>query len=90
MVIWRFPFHIEDRPVLSMPEGARVLCVQVVRGVPSIYALVNADAPKALRAFRVFGTGHSHPQAAYPEKYVGTLQLVQGELTFHVFEEERA
>lgn len=49
--VWKYelPFDINQ---VSMPEGARVLDVQATRGVPTIYALVDPEAPRRVRTFR--------------------------------------
>ena len=78
--IWKY----EVSPVteLDMPAGAEVLDLQVQNGVPAMWALVDPNAVKVKRFFRMYGTGHEMPNN--PGKYVRTFQT-QG-LVFHVFE----
>ncbi|MFX9058196.1 hypothetical protein ABTN75_20390, partial [Acinetobacter baumannii] len=50
-----------------------------------VWAMVDTDRPLADRVFRIHGTGHSlflSPTA----KFVGTVQLDNGQLVFHVFD----
>lgn len=68
-----------------MPVGAMVLSVQVQRMMPYIWALVDPDLPPLEeRLFYVVGTGH--PLSDNPGKYIGTFQLLEGGLVFHLFE----
>lgn len=83
--IWKFPIHTTDAFELEMPRGATLLAVQTQVGDPQLWALVNPDAPRFTRAFRVFGTGHEHSDESFGA-YVGTYQLLHGGLVFHVFD----
>jgi hypothetical protein len=82
--IYKYPFSIDDSVIITMPVGAEILTVQVQHRVPCIWALVDPEAPKVDRYFRVAGTGHSLPEN--PGKYVGTFQQLEGNLIFHVFD----
>jgi hypothetical protein len=82
--IWKFPIATVDQQSLPIPAGAEMLCVQVQHGEPCIWALVNPDAPKRRRAVRVVGTGHPCDDVN-AQNYVGTYQLHDGRLVFHVF-----
>ena len=95
MTIWKFPFEITDTQVISMPEGANILTVQVQNGEPCIWAIVNESAKLISRKIRVAGTGHTLPQmevnqtslSAGLRVYIGTIQMNGGALIFHVFDE---
>lgn len=86
--IWKFPLSAPtaDSVAIMMPVGAEVLCVQVQHGRPCIWARVNPDAVFFARRFCVFGTGHSIPPDDGRLRYVGTFQLEDGQLVFHLFE----
>lgn len=93
----RYPLPIVDEQVVSMPEGATILSVarregqrNVVVGVGShepveMWALVDPDAPSRDRRIRIAGTGHPLPEAD-SLVHLGTVQIAQGQLVFHVFE----
>lgn len=70
---------------LDIPKGAKVLSVEVQHGKPRIWILVDTDAEMESRTFCSYGTGHDIPDD--PGAYIGTLQLKEGTLVFHVFEE---
>lgn len=83
-VIWKFPFTVTDSIRISMPIDAEILAVQTQSNQPCIWALVNAEHKKEDRYFQVIGTGH--PIESDPGKYIGTFQLHNGGLVFHLFE----
>jgi hypothetical protein len=83
--IFKFPFPIGGEVEISMPAGSEILTVQTQGGIPCIWAVVDADAPFAARRLCVRGTGHQFK--GNEGKYIGTCQLDNGELVFHVFEE---
>lgn len=84
--IWKYPFNIGDRFPLKMPLGAQILTVQVQKGSPCIWALVDVNEPdREVRWFQVYGTGHQHEEIGY--RYIGTFQMDGGSMVFHLFEE---
>lgn len=86
--IWKYMVEVADQFEIEMPEGARVLCVQVQHDHPQIWAMVDPDAPMVTRRFRVVGTGHGIEAPIGP--YVGTFQLYGGSFVGHLFEEGSA
>jgi hypothetical protein len=71
---------------VTMPRGAELLSCQVQHGEITIWALVDLTEDDVVRTFRVFGTGHDVPDALTFHHYVGTVQFMNGQLVFHVFE----
>ena len=53
---------LKPQTTLSMHKGAKILCVQVqehfMKERPCIWALVDPQAEKEERHFKVYGTGH--------------------------------
>ena len=83
-MIWKFPLEAKDTQEIAMPRSAHVLCVQIQRDVPCLWAeRCQPFAPQASRVFFTYGTGHPMPEN--PGKYIGTYQL--DTLVFHVYEE---
>jgi hypothetical protein len=80
--IWKWTLQPET--TINMPHGAKLLAVQEQRGEPQLWALVDPGAKTYPRTFRVYGTGHNLPDD--PGKYVGTFQIQNEALVFHVFE----
>jgi hypothetical protein len=83
VTIWKYPVLVTDTFTIHMPTGARILSVQVQDGGAMMWALVDPDAPKVTRTFRVAGTGHKVDAAGV---FVGTFQMLNGRLVFHLFD----
>lgn len=71
--------------VIDMPIGAEPLSVQMQRGRPVLWALVNPEAPKVRRRFITVGTGHVFSEH-HDVTFVGTFQMNDGDLVFHLFD----
>lgn len=82
--ILKYPIIPTDLFEIEMPEYARILCVQVQKTRPMIWALVDESRPMELRRFYLRGTGHPFPEADHAE-YVGTFQMIEEGLVFHLF-----
>lgn len=86
--VWKFPLELDALQHVRMPLFARLLCVQLQYGRPTLWALVNtwesADEPTPYMQVPVFlvGTGHPVPENA---DYLSTIQLDEGRLVLHVF-----
>ena len=83
MTIWKWTLP-NQRNMIPMPEGARILAVQTQFGVPCIWALVDPSHKTEERTFALYGTGH--PIVDRYHSYIGTIQLQDGAFVFHVFE----
>lgn len=83
--IWKFPFSvIDDRLVIEMPRGALPLSVQVQHNQPTLWAIVDPEAEIVNHRFCLVGTGHSTPENV--GRFIGTFQMFDGSLVFHLFE----
>ena len=87
--IHKYPLNVEALPTIKMPAGAQVLCVQVQKGAPCLWAIVDPDQPLEYRYFRVCGTGYGFGMDRTNSRYIGTFQLDEGAFVGHVFELER-
>lgn len=83
--IFKYPLEVTDSQVIDMPRGARILCVQVQRGQPCIWALVDDDVEPTRREIHMRGTGHNC-NGVDALRYIGTFQMHDGSLVFHAFE----
>lgn len=66
---------------IDMPMGARILCVQLQDGVPTIWAQVEAASDVERRTLVIIGTGHPLRDNL---RYIGTFQ--QGPFVWHLHE----
>jgi len=83
--IYKYPLETTDVQTVSMPIGAKILTVQTQNDKPCIWALVNPEAPTEKRNIEIYGNGHEiHNEADLT--YIGTYQMLDGELILHVFE----
>jgi len=87
ITIWKYEIPIEDGNFsISMPVGSKILSFQVQKGTPMIWCRVNTDLDLIKRVFKLYGTGH--PFENKDGKYIGSIQLYNGDLIFHLFEKE--
>lgn len=88
--IHKYPIKLVDSQAIDMPDGAKILCVQVQNGVACIWAEVDTDAPRIKRVIETYGTGHPFggvvPVAIAERKYIGTYQTSDGGYIWHVYE----
>lgn len=85
--IWKYPILTTDWQEIHIPRGADILTVQVQHGDACLWARVNPAQPPESRMIEVFGTGHEiHKDMGVERRYIGTYQLANGDLVFHVFE----
>jgi hypothetical protein len=84
MTIWKFDLETTDVQTVKMPRGAEIIAVQTQRDTPRLWAVVDPKMPLVSRTFYVVGTGHEFTTGN--KRYIGTYQLMDGSLVFHVFE----
>jgi hypothetical protein len=85
--IFKYTIDLDKREqTVLLPEFAEVLSAQVQRGDGQIWALVDTDEEQKPRKFFVFVTGAA---VKNPERlrFVDTLQLHEGSIVLHVFEQ---
>ncbi len=90
MVVWKF--RVEPRAEVwhwpALPKGAQFLSVQVQMREPVAWFLVEENAGRERvgeeRKFMVVGTGFKFDETNV--KHLGTFQLEEGRLVFHLFE----
>jgi len=88
ITVYKYPLAIVGEQVVPMPQGARILCVQLQRGDLCLWALVNTANVETDRTIEIIGTGN--PAHHRPRTYLGTVQTAGGMLVWHVFELEDA
>lgn len=87
LTIWKYEVPAADYFELSLPPNAKPLTVQVQRGNPQMWVLLDQDETIYVdRKFYVAGTGLPISEPMGILQYVGTFQLRGGLLVFHVFE----
>jgi hypothetical protein len=82
--IWKFPVELADRQVVRMPAGAALLTSQYQYGRLNLWAEVDPSADLEDRVIAIVGTGNPMPEAE--TVHVATVQQMDGQLVWHVFE----
>lgn len=84
MRIWKFELAVTDQQTLMMPEGAKLLSVQMQGDACCLWALCDEEMAPEPRHIAIYGTGNPLPDQ--PGKYIATFQMHGGALVFHAFE----
>lgn len=87
MKIWKWSLVIGGQQTLMMPAGAKLLDVQMQGDDLCVWAMCDENAPPEPRHLAIYGTGHSLPD--HPGEYIGTFQVSDLGLVFHLFEVAR-
>lgn len=75
------------RNVINMSRGAEILTVQMQRGLPYLWAIVENSYPKEERVIVIKATGRECDELSISKAtYVGTFQMSDGDLVYHVFD----
>lgn len=85
LTIYKYQIDIHDIIEIAMPQHARILAIQMQHNVPCLWAVVDTEYAMVSRRFRVFGTGR--PMDKDYTRFIGTFQMDNESLVFHVFEE---
>lgn len=83
--IWKRELEIADQQFIDMPDESEILCVQIQQEIPCIWFRCDPDNELVRVTINTYGTGHTVESAK--DDYVGTYQLHDGNLVFHVFAE---
>lgn len=86
MVIWKQVLKVEEEQAVFLPKGALILSVQVQQGVPCLWFKCEPSGMTERRTIRMLGTGIPHDMPA-TDVFLGTIQLENGYLVLHVFEQ---
>lgn len=84
MKIWKYELEICYRQAVNMPAGAKLLCIQMQHGKPYIWMLCDPMEQPEQRHIAIYETGQ--PISRDPGIYIGTFQIANGSLVFHVFD----
>lgn len=87
-VIWKYTLDTTDTQKIKMPFGAQILTVQSQKDNVCLWALVDPSEQDEEKIIETHGTGNEMylGSANVVRVYIGTYQLHDGDLVFHVFE----
>lgn len=84
--IWKFVLESQENQMLEIPLGAEILSTETQGDEIVIYALVNTEqTEKEYKDVRVYGTGVAIPDVITEYNFLGTANLYNGSMMFHVF-----
>jgi len=83
--IYKYPLQVIDEQAIKIHGGSKILTVQVQAGIPCLWVEVETTNTMSSRRIFVHGTGHTVHEDA--EDYIGSFQLMNGSLVFHVYSE---
>lgn len=84
-IIWKYELEVVEEQKILMPKGAKILSLQLQNGVPCIWALVDDKKELEPRPIFTYGTGNPIDLFGQESYFLGTYQLRDGRLVFHVF-----
>ena len=84
--IFKYELEVVANQEIEMPGGAEILCVQSQKKIMCLWAVVDPEMATQTRKIRIHGTGHDIPDTD-SLSYIGTVQMLDGQLIWHVFEE---
>lgn len=81
--VYKYPIEITDYQDVTLPKGAKILCIKNQNGIICIWALVNKDENETETIkLRCAGTGHLIEEDV---EYIDTVFVCGGNLVFHFF-----
>jgi hypothetical protein len=84
--IFKYQPTFDDRIEIMAPEDSQLLDVQIQGGRLTFWYLVDPQKPLRPYNFAIFGTGHPVDIADEDFRHVATVQEMQGQLVWHIFE----
>lgn len=83
--IYKYPLDVQKVQRIKMPSDSEILCVQMQNGKPCLWVSCSPMLEMLYRVINMTGTGHDLSNRVMG-KYIGTFQMSEGELVFHVFD----
>lgn len=87
MKIFKYEVQIQDSIVIDLPIDSKILSFQVQNNKPYIWVLVDPAKQTVSRYFTIIPTGTEIEYLDDVLIYIGTIQMAQGALVFHLFED---
>ncbi|WP_426447603.1 DUF7352 domain-containing protein [Paenibacillus sp. S-38] len=87
--IYKYPIELQNKQLLELPKGSRVLSAQEQYGGINIYALVDTDLKETEKiVILLYGTGHRITEDIEEYRFLDTVSMHGGNLVIHVFTEQ--
>lgn len=82
--IWKYTLGASDTLYIRMPQNAHALSVAVQKEIPCLWVIVHPENELQPVRVKVLMTGQKF-QLDTLDTFVGTYQLFDGDLIYHVF-----
>ena len=83
--IYKYLLTIDANNSIELPKNSKILSLQLQNNNPCIWVLVDPKEPLEVINFVTYGTGHEIKSGL--GDFIGTYQLHDGALVFHVFKQ---
>jgi hypothetical protein len=83
MKIWKFELEKERTQLVKMPEKSEIMDIQMQKGKPVMWALVDTSTDEIEVKINMYGTGWETYENVLKDEYLATVQ--DGELVWHFF-----
>jgi len=82
-VVRKYVLDVAQKQTIAMPMGCQKLCIRLQNGMPTLWVLVDEEAPLTDYVFCILFTGETTPLDDF-WTYIDTCQLDNG-IVLHVF-----
>ena len=87
MRIYKYELMRKNEFTVNLPRGFKFLDVQVQRGKPYMWCLVDENESAYPTTFYIHSTGRSVDTAH--KEFLGTFQMHDGDFVFHLFQKSQ-
>lgn len=85
--IYKYPLPVQEKYVIELPKGARIIRAEDVDGLFFLWAIVDTEAEKEQRYLEFYKTGQEIKTPVEDLVMLGTCKLfIMQELCLYVFE----
>ena len=81
---YNIKFDFQRAQIIILPKGAKIISCGWKKNKPCFWAIINENAKKEVRQFRIIGTG-SYLYFEY-KNFIGTCIDQKNQETWHIFE----
>jgi len=84
-IIYKYQLDATDVQKVKMPRASKILTAQPQFGNPCLWAVVDPRNSEVNRIIKIAGTGYDLSNKIMGD-YIGTVQIDDGLLIFHIFD----
>jgi hypothetical protein len=83
--IYKYPLESTDKQTIYIPHSSKFLTLKMQYNNPCLWFEVNSKNAKLPATIFTVGTGHDMRDVPENSIYLGTYQLLNGSIIFHVY-----